>query len=139
MNEDGVSSGVGVGMGARKRLVHSVASDQGLDPCDEHQVAAHCILHSAQPAGELVGIGQRMPIADERIHLGKALVLQGYAGGATLLKLACQKTRIVEIAKSAIAVDKHRKVGRVDHTFDDIDELGPGGFVGVAVAERARN
>src|SRR6266404_934571 len=27
MNEDGVSSGLGIGMGARKRLVHSVAGD----------------------------------------------------------------------------------------------------------------
>ena len=80
-----------------------------------------------------------MPIADERIHLGKALVLQRDAGRATLLQLARQKTRIVEIAEAAIAIDKHRKVGRVHHALDDINELGPGGFVGVAVAERAGN
>ena len=139
MNEDGVSSGVGVGMGARKSLVHSVASDQRLDPCDEDQVVAYRILHRAQPAGEFVGIGKRMPIADERIHLGKALVLQRDAGSATLLQLACQKACIVEIAKAAITVDKHRKVARVHHAFDNINELGPGGFIGVAVAERARN
>jgi hypothetical protein len=97
------------------------------------------ILHSAQPAREFAGIGKRMPIADERIHLGKALVLQRDAGGATLLQLAGQKACIVEIAKAAIAVDEHRKVARVHHALDNINELGPGGFVGVAVAERARN
>ena len=126
-------------MGARKRLVHSVASDQRLDPCNEDQVVAYRILHCAQPAREFAGIGERMPIANERIHLGKALVLQRDAGSATLLQFAGQKARIVEIAKAAIAVDKHRKVGRVHHALDDINELGPGGFVRVAVAERARN
>ena len=139
MNEDGVSSSVGIGMGARKRLVHSVAGDQRLDPCDEDQVVAHRIPHRAQPAREFVGIGKRMPIADERIHLGKALVLQRDAGSATLLQLACQKPRVVEIAKAAVAVDQHRKIGRVHHALDDIDELGPGSFVGVAITERARN
>src|SRR6185295_15972631 len=109
MNENSISSGLGIGMGARKRLVHSMTGDQRLDPCNEDQIVAYRILHSAQPAREFVGIGERMPIANERIHLGKALVLQRDAGRPTLLQLARQKARIVEIAEAAIAVDKHRK------------------------------
>jgi len=80
-----------------------------------------------------------MPIADERVHLGKALVLQGDTGGATLRKLACQESGVVEIAKAAVAVNKDRQVARVGHALDDIDEFDPGCLVGVAVSERRRD
>ena len=76
-----------------------------------------------------------MTVANERIHFWKTFVLQRDPCGATLLQLARQEPRIVEIAKTAVAIDQHRKIGRVHHALDDIDEFGPGSFVGVAVAE----
>ena len=50
MDENGVGACVSIGMGARKRLIHSVAGDQRFDPGDKDEVIAHRVFHSAQPA-----------------------------------------------------------------------------------------
>src|SRR5262249_30273369 len=88
---------------------------------------------------ELADIRERMAIADERVHLREALVLERDTGSAALQQLAREQTGIVEIAKAAVAVDEHRQVAGGGHALDHIDELSPGGLVGVAISERGRD
>jgi hypothetical protein len=43
----------------------------------------------------------------------------------------------LKLPETAVAIGEHWKLGQVSHALDDVDELGPGRLVGVAVATQA--
>lgn len=89
------------------------------------EVVCDGIFHGTQPAGKFIDIGERVPIANERVHLRKTAVLQRNPGSAPLTESARQEAGIVEIPEAAIAVNEHRQLGRIDDALDHVDDLAP--------------
>ncbi|MDA9503856.1 hypothetical protein XI09_03355 [Bradyrhizobium sp. CCBAU 11386] len=100
MNQDSIGSCVRIGMSTQDGIVQSVTGDQRFDPGHKKKVFRDRIFHSPQTPGEFIDIGERMPLTNERVHLREAAVLKRDARRASLAKLACKETGIVEIAEA---------------------------------------
>ncbi|GLR91404.1 hypothetical protein GCM10007857_81210 [Bradyrhizobium iriomotense] len=125
MNENRVGSRIRVSVSTRNRFLHWVTGNQRFYPRHENQVFPNCIPDGPQTAREFVDVSYGVSLANERVHFWKTAVLQRQTGRTTLAEFAREETRIVEIAETAITVNEHRQLGRVDYAFDDVDELAP--------------
>lgn len=139
VNEDRIGSCVSIGVGARNCVVNSVPGDERLDTRHKDQIVRDCIFYSAQAARELVNVGERMSIANQRICFRETAVFQRDAGRATLAEFASQQTSVVEVPEAAIPVDQDRKAAAIHDPPDYVDKLAPRCFIGIAVAQRGGN
>ncbi|GLS32041.1 hypothetical protein SAMN04488498_12668 [Mesorhizobium albiziae] len=138
MDEDRVGIGLGIGMRAGKRLILAVAGNEGLYPRHQHEAGVRDgVFHSLQSAAQLLDVGERVAIANERIHLREGLVLDAYAARTAFVQVAGDKPSVVEIAEAAVAVDENGNAGSTSHTFHHIGHFAPGGLVGIAGRPRA--
>src|SRR5260363_478123 len=83
-------------------------------------------------ATKFAGIRQGVPVTDERVHLGKALVFQTDSRCAALPQFISKETCIIEVSEARIAIDENRCTGQVSYSVDDVDHLGPVRFIGIA-------
>ena len=135
-----VGPGLGIGMGAVKRLVQPAPGDEGLQPRDDGEVRVGLAVFAGfDLARELIHVGQRLTLADEGIGFREQLVLDADTGDAALAELGHRAAHVVEVAPAGIAVDQDRDRGGVGHEFQNFQDLGPGGLVVVAHAERRRH
>src|SRR5712671_2554671 len=73
-----------------------------------------------------------MPLIEERIGLGKHLVLDAHGRDIALLELAHQAAHIVEVSISSVSIQKDRNAAGIAHQFYDLQHLGPASFITVA-------
>src|SRR4029077_6441041 len=91
------------------------------------------ILCRLDLAGKFFGIGKElMSLIEERIRLGKHLVLDAHGRDIALLKLAYQAAHIVEVSISSVSVQEDWNAAGIAHQFHDLQHLGPTGFIAVA-------
>ena len=140
MDQNRVRPGGAIGLGALERLLQPPAGDQRLDPGDDAEIVVHlAVLAGLDLAAEFVDGGERLALADERVGLGKKLVLDADAGDPALAQFPHRAAHVVEIAPAGIAVDQDRDRAGVGHELQDFQDLRPGRFVAVAHAKRRRH
>ncbi len=71
-----------------------------LDPGDDNQIVAHRVLDGTESTRKPLDVGERVLIADKRIHFREALVFQRDTGRPALTQLARKKASVVEIAEA---------------------------------------
>eukprot|EP00053_Salpingoeca_punica_P018045 m.175368 g.175368 ORF g.175368 m.175368 type:complete len:306 (+) comp17345_c0_seq2:2030-2947(+) len=142
VDEDGISTGVGVGMGAAQGLLQVPAGNEGLDTGNDAEVGVRLrILAGADLHGELVDVGQGLVRAavEQGVGLGEELVLHACAGNAARLQLAHEAAGVVEVAVAGVGVQQDGRSGGVAHVLEHLKHLGPGRLVAVAHAEGGRD
>ena len=135
-----VGAGPVIGLRPAQRLVHAPAGNQRLDARhDLKVVVALAVLARFDAAAELVHVRQRLVLADEGVGLWEQLVLDADPRNATLAQLPHQAAHVVEIAVAGVAIHEDGDRGGVGHELQHFEDLGPGGLVVVAHAERGRH
>ena len=140
VDQDGVGARRAVRLGPAEGLVEPAPRDERLHARDDREVRiAGAVLAGLDLAAELVDLGQRLVLADERVGLREELVLEADGGDAPLAELPDQAAHVVEVAVAGVAVEKDRDRRGVGHELEHLQDLRPGGLVAVADAERGRD
>src|ERR1700704_44637 len=106
VDEDGVGSCGAVSMGPIQGFVQTQAEDESFNSGDDAEVAILLrILGSLDLPGKFFSIGQElMSLIEERIGLGKYLVLDAHGRNISLLELTHQASHIVEVSISGVSI-----------------------------------
>src|SRR5258708_3587053 len=134
VDEDGVGSRGAVSMGPIQGFVQAQAEDESFNSGDDTEVAILLrILGGLDLAGKFLSIGEElMFLIEERIGLGKHLVLDAHGRDIALLELVHQAAHIVEVSVSSVSIQEDRNAAGIAHQFHDLQHLGPTGFIAVA-------
>src|SRR5258708_12386798 len=119
VDENGVGSRGAVGMGPIQGFVKTQAEDESFNSGDYTEVAILLrILGSLDLAGKFLSIGKElMFLIEERIRLGKNLVLDAHDRDIALLELVHQPAHILELPISTATLQKNRNAAAIAHQF----------------------
>src|SRR4029077_9098096 len=134
VDEDAVCSRGAVSMGSIQGFVQAQAEDESFNSGDDAEIAILLrIFCRPDLTGKFLGIGKELVfLIEERIRLGKYLVLDAHGRDIALLELAHQAAHIVEVSISSVSIQEDRNTAGIAHQFDDLQHLGPTGFIAIA-------
>jgi hypothetical protein len=135
VDQDAVGARRVVCLGAPEGLVEAAPRDERLHAGHDREVGlGGAVLAGLDLPAELVDVGQRLMLADERVRLGEELVLEADRRHSALAELPDETAHVVEVAVSRVPVEEDRERRGVGHELEHLQDLGPGGLVAVAHA-----
>src|SRR5205823_11139741 len=126
VHENRVGASLVVRLGATQCFIEAPSRYQRLGSRDEAKTIVRLAVFSRSdlPA-ELVDLGQRLKISDERVGLREQLVLDAHRRDISLAEFLDESPDVVKVAVAGVAVEQNRQVGRVVHELQNVQNFGP--------------